>query len=309
MVLNADNCVCQNKNNIVLQYLLWCTTVGLSSKIELAFMIAGHTKFGPDYGFGVFKRLYRHADVNSVKDVCSLMSTSKLLIAEPVGYENGEILVPCYDWQSKFQGMGKVTGIKKYHHFIFDSKTSSVTVKEFVSSEQVELSITTDSSIHSSDMPPVMVPAGLTVQRQHYLFDKIRPYVSDEFKDTVCPKPKEDKEHSNSRVSPQKAGGGTGRHAAAGTDVTKSVTKMKAKEPDIVSRPVSRGRGRRRSAVDIAQSETSRLSFVEHDDFDVPLPKTRAQPTCSYCKQPGHRNAVRNGSFLCPQRAQDSIDN
>ena len=122
------------------------------------------------------------------------MSTSKLLIAEPVGYENGEILVPCYDWQSKFQGMGKVTCIKKYHHFIFDSKTSSVTVKEFVSSEQVELSITTDSSIHSSDMPPVMVPAGLTVQRQHYLFDKIRPYVSDEFKDTVCPKPKEDKE-------------------------------------------------------------------------------------------------------------------
>ena len=178
-----------------------------------------------------------------------------------------------------------------------------MTVKEFVSSEQVELSITTDSSIHSSDMPPVMVPAGLTVQRQQYLFDKIRPYVSDEFKDTVCPKPKEDKEPSNSRVLPQKAGGGTGRHAAAGTDVTKSETRHCDRDT------VGRDRGRRRSAVDFAQSETSRLSFVEHDDFDVPLPKTRAQPTCSYCKQPGHRNAVRNGSFLCPQRAQDGIDN
>jgi len=65
-LLNADNCVGQNKNNTMLQYLMWRVTVGLSSHIELAFMVAGHTKFGPDYGFGVFKRLYRHAEVNTV---------------------------------------------------------------------------------------------------------------------------------------------------------------------------------------------------------------------------------------------------
>lgn len=62
ILLNADNCVAQNKNNTMLQYLMWRVTVGLSSHIELAFMVAGHTKFGPDYGLGVFKRLYRHAE-------------------------------------------------------------------------------------------------------------------------------------------------------------------------------------------------------------------------------------------------------
>ena len=71
---------------------------GLSSRVELAFMISGNTKFGPDYGFGVFKRLYRHAEVNSVDEVCKLMSGSKLLIAEPVGTEQGDMLIPCYDW-------------------------------------------------------------------------------------------------------------------------------------------------------------------------------------------------------------------
>jgi len=72
MVLNADNCVGQNKNNSVLQYMMWRVATGMNSFIELAFMVAGHTKFSPDYGFSIFKCLYRNADVNSVDDVCNL---------------------------------------------------------------------------------------------------------------------------------------------------------------------------------------------------------------------------------------------
>ena len=113
LVLNADNCVGQNKNNTMLQYLMWRVTAGLSRHIELAFMVAGHTKCGPDYGFGIFKRLYRHAEVNSIKDVCQLMEKSKLLIAEPVGTEQREVLIPCFDWQAKFSSMDKIVGMKK----------------------------------------------------------------------------------------------------------------------------------------------------------------------------------------------------
>jgi len=60
------NCVGQNKNNTVLQYLMWRVATGLSTRTELAFMVAGHTKFSPDYGFGVFKKFYRHSELNSV---------------------------------------------------------------------------------------------------------------------------------------------------------------------------------------------------------------------------------------------------
>ena len=64
IVLNADNCVGQNKNNtLMLQHLMWRVTVGLNKHIDLVFKFASHIKFGPDYGFGIFKRLYRHAEV------------------------------------------------------------------------------------------------------------------------------------------------------------------------------------------------------------------------------------------------------
>ena len=43
-------------------------------------------------------------------EVCKLMSGSKLLIAEPVGTEQGDVLIPCYDWQAKFASLGKISG-------------------------------------------------------------------------------------------------------------------------------------------------------------------------------------------------------
>ena len=113
MVLNADNCVGQYKNNTVIQYLMWRVATGLSTKIELAFMVAGHTKFSPDYGFGVFKRLYRHSELNSVEEVCGMMGKSSLLVAEPVGTKQN-VLIPCYDWQAKFSSVGKIAGLKKF---------------------------------------------------------------------------------------------------------------------------------------------------------------------------------------------------
>jgi len=105
----------------MLQYLMWRVTAGLSRHIELAFMVAGHTKFGPDYGFGIFKRLYRHAEVNSIK-----------WISQNLGTEQGEVLIPCFDWQAKFSSMDKIVGIKKFHYFLFDSnKPGVVSGKEY----------------------------------------------------------------------------------------------------------------------------------------------------------------------------------
>ena len=54
--LHADNCIGQNKNNMMLQYLLWRTVVGLHDKITLSFLIVGHTKFSPDWCFGLLKQ-------------------------------------------------------------------------------------------------------------------------------------------------------------------------------------------------------------------------------------------------------------
>ena len=54
--LHADNCGGQNKNNIMVGYLLWCVLTGLHENIILSFMVAGHTKFSPDWCFGLLKK-------------------------------------------------------------------------------------------------------------------------------------------------------------------------------------------------------------------------------------------------------------
>ena len=47
--LHADNCGGQNKNAIMVQYLLWRVMTGLHTEITPSFMVVGHTKFSPDW--------------------------------------------------------------------------------------------------------------------------------------------------------------------------------------------------------------------------------------------------------------------
>lgn len=47
--LTADNCTGQNKNNALIQYLTYRVLSGLHTKINLSFMVVGHTKFAPEY--------------------------------------------------------------------------------------------------------------------------------------------------------------------------------------------------------------------------------------------------------------------
>ena len=65
--LHCDNCSGQNKNRIVLQYCAWRVAVGLHKSITLNFLIAGHTKFAPDWCFGLVKRAFRRHAVSSLQ--------------------------------------------------------------------------------------------------------------------------------------------------------------------------------------------------------------------------------------------------
>lgn len=45
-------------------YLAWRVIIGLHDKIELNFMLPGHTKFCPDAYFALLKRCYKRQDHN-----------------------------------------------------------------------------------------------------------------------------------------------------------------------------------------------------------------------------------------------------
>ncbi len=72
--LHADNCSGQNKNRFMLWYLCWRTLYRRHSTIAIHFLITGHTKFAPDWCFGLLKQ-------NTAKHPFPVSPISSLLFA------------------------------------------------------------------------------------------------------------------------------------------------------------------------------------------------------------------------------------
>ena len=193
--LHADNCTGQNKNNCMIQYLAWRALTKRHSSITLSFLIVGHTKLSPDWCFGLFKRLYRRTKVGSLKSVAQVVNESAdCNFSQLISDEDGNTIVPTYDWTDFFAPhLKKVTSIKKYHHFRCDaSKPGVVFVKEHADTEEEEIDLfkaTTHWTPDPEELPRVVVPKGLSAERQWYLYDSIRPFCPDGDKDTTCPLP------------------------------------------------------------------------------------------------------------------------
>lgn len=128
--LHCDNCSGQNKNRFVLWYLAWRVLVGLHKEISINFMIAGHTKFSPDWCFGLLKQSYRRTPVSSLGDISEAVKHSTVTgvnVPQLVGTEDGTVIVPTYDWQSFLEPYFRpLPGMKKLQHFRFNSDNPGV---------------------------------------------------------------------------------------------------------------------------------------------------------------------------------------
>ena len=193
--LNADNCAGQNKNNFMFWYLAWRVATGMNASASIAFMPAGHTKFSPDWCFGLLKRLFRRTKVSSLNDIADVVSKSterKINIPQLVGREDGTVIVPTYDWVSFLTpAYRKMKRVKINHHFKITSDRPDVIVcKNYVEAPSTEEVVQRGQL--PTGMPNVIQPAGLDQERQKYLYEQIRPFCTEETKDIVCPAPADD---------------------------------------------------------------------------------------------------------------------
>ena len=95
--LHADNCSGQNKNNYFIWYLAWRTILQLHNSVSYSFLVAGHTKFGPDRCFGIIKRAYKVNYVSSLYEFARMVemsSTTGVKKAQLVGTHDGRVIVP-----------------------------------------------------------------------------------------------------------------------------------------------------------------------------------------------------------------------
>ena len=191
--LHADNCAGQNKNNCMVQYLMWRTLTGRHTSINYSFLVVGHTKFAPDWSFGLFKRLYRRTKVNTIADIASVVDNSAQCNTSQVTCdEKGSIIAASYDWSTYLAPHFKrILNIKKYHHFRLSSETPGIVyLKLNADSNEEEVEILKNSwEPLPHDMPSRLQPKGLSDERQWYLFDQVRQFCSEDWKDLVCPRP------------------------------------------------------------------------------------------------------------------------
>ena len=143
--LHADNCVGQNKNNTMIEYLAWRVITGLSTSCELSFMIAGHTKFSPDRFFGLIKRKYHRTKIDSLSQLATMVNSSTVdcrNIAYVIGHDDMKPFL-YYHWSEFLQkNFMAVPHITTYHHFRFSSSfPGRVFVKEFADSTEKEIQI------------------------------------------------------------------------------------------------------------------------------------------------------------------------
>lgn len=126
MYIHADNCVGQNKNNILLGYLAWRISNNKNKMIVLSFMPVGHTKFSCDWAFGLFKKKFRTMYISSIQELidCAFQSTPNCEInsAVSVGNEKGEVKIQVFDWLNFFKDFKskKIPLITQYNHFEFN---------------------------------------------------------------------------------------------------------------------------------------------------------------------------------------------
>ena len=113
-------------------------------------------------------------------------------------------LVKTYDWTAFFQLLGfrHLPGILQYHVFRFDSsEPGTIFVKEYSTSPEVAIKILKPPILpFNLSFPPEIPPKGLGLDRQWYLYEKIRILChSNSCHDTkpLLPKPKKSQLSSN----------------------------------------------------------------------------------------------------------------
>jgi hypothetical protein len=197
--LHADNCTGQNKNNYVIWYLMWRVMNGLHRRIHLSFMVPGHTKFAPDRYFGLFKIRYRRSTIDDLEDVVRCVNectTDSKAVAQVYGEHLGlpkEFEYRC--WDSYLATYFKpVDSLLNYNYFGFDAaKPGCIELR--VAPDDIPLEVNILKRKHTRfaseiEPPKEILPEGLTLERETYLYKEIRGFVRNPKKrDRTCPYP------------------------------------------------------------------------------------------------------------------------
>ncbi|PFX33021.1 hypothetical protein AWC38_SpisGene2140 [Stylophora pistillata] len=159
-VVHADNCRAQNKNSAFLWYYLWRVNNGPHSSIKCDFLLPGHTKFAPDWCFGLVKQKTRRTFISSLFDIArAVKESASVNVAEFVVLHNG----------TEFPG--------------------TVFCKQYWFSEGKALNLLRNRNQlpQPGQLPDTINPQGISRERAEYLCKEIREFCRDGTENLVAP--------------------------------------------------------------------------------------------------------------------------
>ena len=125
--LHADNCTGQNKNRYMMYYLMWRVLTGQYKEVTISFLPVGHTKFVPDWCFGLLKQRFCRTKIGDLYDIANFVSlSSSVNVPQLVGSLDGTTFVSMYNWSEHFEEQTIKTalkGITNMHHFRFTTSS------------------------------------------------------------------------------------------------------------------------------------------------------------------------------------------
>src|SRR5215472_13679969 len=156
-------------------------------------MVPGHTKFKFDGSFGLIKRLYRKTTVDCVDHIVDVVKWSSIAGLNKARCYNGSEGFQYFDIISGLETyFKKLPGLQKFQHFLFTSANPGVVKAQEVANgpfQEFKLLKTKKSAAPEVIKKIkalsflVLIPPPMKYDRQEYLYNYIRPFVRDEFKD------------------------------------------------------------------------------------------------------------------------------
>ena len=201
-----DNCAGQNKNRMVLKFAQYLVDCDVFKRVEVIFLVMGHTKNICDRRFKDLKKSFHKRNVYAFNQLIKVLGKgsngdekSKYVDVHTIEKKD------FYDWDTFFNQFYKksIKGVSKYHCFLYANsqdgylhKKTTITSSEEDKEKLIKLkkSATKEDrnvwvSALKATFPEEESHPGLSEIKQVELYLKWRHVLPDEFQDIMCPKP------------------------------------------------------------------------------------------------------------------------
>ena len=146
----------------------------------ISFLLASHTRFAPDWRFGLLKQKFRKTKVSSLNELAANVEQSSVhtQYCTTGGTEDGTSFAHFYNWTSflkpHFQYIQNTT---LYRHYTITSDKPGIIQLQLSESEKKRKDSKRVLETTSKCLPQIIPSPGLSAECQWYhLYDNIRPF-------------------------------------------------------------------------------------------------------------------------------------